>query len=295
MVLLYKELSMRNFRGQFEKLHEQTLYRCQQGGFLRGDYVTIKSNALHHDLVKGLSDQMKTVLNDAIQNDTVLRVSYIKSGRSEAFSGPVDAANIPSCELWADCYVEHAPGMWHNVMTVPCGILEKIEIEGANGFPPYNKNLIRPNTKEPGSADSELKTQTKGDDVNRNLTRKNIKIKESHFPGKENDLIFESYTKTLNELYYYNIYIIQGYNERGPWKTEPIKSYPFSGDFKQDIKKIIETDTPWAINELRTTYKDDQSVVLSIPAEATIVASLDPKRAEELYDKYNEDTADHFD
>ena len=189
---------MNNFRGKFEELHEQTLYRCQQGGFLRGDYVKIKSDALSHESIKPLSDQMKTILTDAIQNDTVLRVSYIKSGRSEAFNGPVDAANIPACELWADCYVEHAPGMWHSVMTIPCGILEKIEIEGANGFPQYNKDLIRPNAEEPSSPDATLKSQTKGDDTNRNLTRKNIKISENK-AQREDDVMFESYVGSLQK------------------------------------------------------------------------------------------------
>ena len=202
---------MNKFSGKFERLHEETLYRYQQGGFLRGDYAKIKKDALKHELVESLSDQMKAILEDAIKNDTVLRVSYIKSGRSEAFSGPVDAANIPSCELWADCYVEHAPGMWHNVMTIPLGILEKQELDGANGFIPYNKDLVRPNTDEPKDNAKELKAQTMGDDDNRNLSDKNTKLANTKAPKNkhnqtkfkesvgfhgENDLMFETYTKT---------------------------------------------------------------------------------------------------
>ena len=201
---------MNKFKGKFEKLHEETLYRYQQGGFLRGDYVKIKQNALNNDLIKPLSEQMKGILQDAINNETVLRISYIKSGRSEAFNGPVDAANIPACELWADCYVEHAPGMWHNVMTIPLSILEKVEIEGANGFPPYDKKLIRPNAKEPDKPNSELKKQTMGDDNNRKLPSKNTKLSNTKKPKdgrdqtpfkegieyrKENNFIFETYIK----------------------------------------------------------------------------------------------------
>lgn len=200
---------MNKFRGKFEAIHEETLYRYQQGGFLRGDYAKIKKDALKNEKVERFSEQMKGILQDAIKNDTILRVSYIKSGASEAYSGPVDAANIPQCELWADCYVEHAPGMWHNVMTIPLSILEKQELDGANGFIPYNKNLIRPNTDEPGKASKELKSQTMGDDENRKLAKKNTKLantknptdglKKSFKEGRdyrdENNFIFESYAK----------------------------------------------------------------------------------------------------
>ncbi len=199
---------MNKFSGKFEKLHEETLYRYQQGGFLRGDYAKIKKDALKNEHVEQFSEQMKNILQDAIKNETVLRVSYIKSGKSEAFSGPVDAANIPACELWADCYVEHAPGMWHNVMTIPLSILEKMEPDGANGFIPYNKDLIRPNAEEPSKVDSELKKQTMGGDDNRVLPKTNTKLANTKEPkdgrkqtpfkegveyGKENNVIFENY------------------------------------------------------------------------------------------------------
>ena len=202
---------MNKFTGKFEKLHEETLYRHQQGGFLRGDYAKIKSDALKNEHVERFSDQLKGIIQDAIKNETMLRVSYIKSGKSEAFSGPVDAANIPSCELWADCYEEYAPGMWNNVMTLPLSILEKIGVEGAEGYPQYNKNLIRPNTKEPEKTDKVMKKQTEGDDENRKLAKKNTKLAHTKEPkdgrkqapfkegvemGKENDFIFESYLKT---------------------------------------------------------------------------------------------------
>jgi hypothetical protein len=205
---------MNKFTGKFEQIHEETLFRYQQGGFLRGDYAKINKNALTHESVKQFSDQLKNILQDAIKNETMFRVSYIKSGRSESFSGPVDAANIPSCELWADCYVEHAPGMWHNVITIPLSILEKVEINGMNGYPEYNKNLVRPNTEEPGKPDKEMKNQTRGDDDNHKLAKKNTNLANTREPKdgrdqtkfkegveyrKENDLIYESYiSDTLN-------------------------------------------------------------------------------------------------
>jgi hypothetical protein len=204
---------MNKFSGKYEKLHEETLYRHQQGGFLRGDYVRIKSDALKNESTAQFSDQLKAIIQDAINNDTMLRVSYIKSGQSEAFSGPVDAANVPSANLWADCYVEHGPGMWHNIMTLPMAILEKIEIEGANGFPPYNKNLVRPNTDEP-DANAVLKKRTHGggeagDIKDRETPKKNTKLANTPKPKRgqsqtplkegfraENDSMFESYANS---------------------------------------------------------------------------------------------------
>jgi len=210
---------MKEFTGEFERIHEETLYRYQQGGFLRGDYAKIKKDALKHESVKGLSEQMKCILQDAINKGTMLRVSYIKSGATESFSGPVDAANIATGELWADCYEEYAPGMWNNVMTVPLGILEKIEIEGANGFPPYNKDLVRghdPDKSNDDPSNKEMRIQTKGEDENRTLPKNNTKLANTSIPkdgrkqakfkesnenigfGKENEVIFETYIATQN-------------------------------------------------------------------------------------------------
>jgi len=205
---------MNKFKGKFEQIHEETLYRYQQGGFLRGDYAKIKKDALKSEKIESLSDQMKAILQDAIKNETVLRVSYIKSGKSEAYSGPVDAANIPHCDLWADCYVEHAPGMWHSVMTIPLSILEKIEVEGAEGYAPYNKNLVRPNTDEPDGERKELDKQTMGKDESRNLGKKNTKLANTKEPKdgrsqaklkenvgfhEENDLMFETYRHSYSD------------------------------------------------------------------------------------------------
>ena len=227
---------MNKFTGKFEKLHEETLYRHQQGGFLRGDYAKIKKDALRNEHVENFSNQLKGIIQNAIKNETMLRVSYIKSGKSESFSGPVDAANIPSCELWADCYEEYAPGMWNNVMTLPLSVLEKIEVEGANGYPQYNKNLIRPNTEAPAKEDNELMNQTKGNDENRKLPKKNTKLAHTKKPtafkegveiGKENDFIFENYLRTQMVNEEEDPYAEEGSNGSGSVpSTEPYTQEP---------------------------------------------------------------------
>jgi carbonic anhydrase len=67
-------------------------------------------------------------------------------------------------------------------MTIPLSILEKINVEGAEGYAPYNKNLIRPNTDEPTSDAKELKKQTLGDDSNRKMTKTNTKLANTKEP-----------------------------------------------------------------------------------------------------------------
>ncbi len=242
---------MNKFTGKFEKLHEETLYRHQQGGFLRGDYAKIKKGALKDERVAHFSEQLKSIIQDAIKNETTLRVSYIKSGRSEAFSGPVDAANIPSCELWADCYEEYAPGMWNNIMTLPLSILEKIEMEGAEGYAPYNKKLVRPNAEAPGKEDNVLKDQTKGDDENRKMSKKNTKLAHTKEPkdgrkqtpfkegagfSKENDFIFESYLKAQMMLVEEeDPQAEEGSNGNGGSVNNPPSEEPYTQEPGEDI------------------------------------------------------------
>jgi len=165
---------MKEFRGKYNLLLEQTLYRYQQGGFLRGDYVKLKSGALQGDGAKHISSQVRELLEASDKQDTYWRISYIKSGQSEAFNGPVDAANIPAAPLYADIIHEYAPGMWKDPVTLPLDMLEKIEVEPQEGYAPYPKSLVRPNdnsNKEATEVD-----QTDGKDAERKLHNKNEKV-----------------------------------------------------------------------------------------------------------------------
>lgn len=199
---------MKKFEGRYEKICEETLFRFQQHGFLCGDHVKIKKNALSQECIKTMSEQVKALLHTAIKEEASFKVSYIKSNASESFSGPVGAPNVPGC-IWADIYHEHAPGMFSNVLTVPVEILEKIEVEGMNGYPQYDRKLVRPNVVEP-TADEVMLKQTDG--KKRDLPKSNNKLahspkpkdgregltkpkklNDSYSPRKENNLIFEGY------------------------------------------------------------------------------------------------------
>lgn len=191
---------MKNFKSQFEVICEETLSTYQQGGFLRGDYVLLKKNTLSCEALKQISEPMKEIIKTAIKNKTRFRISYIKSGAPEAFSGPVDAPNIPSKTMWADVVIEYAPGMWKDPMTLPLSVLEKMDIEGNNIAPPIPDEIKRSNDKDDTKeeTDSVRAKQTKSEDETRKLPTKNTKLKESFQMLRENDSIYEAY-KPLEE------------------------------------------------------------------------------------------------
>lgn len=172
------------FSGKYDSLMEQTMFRYQNQGFLCGDYVKIKKDALKHEKVSQMSPQMKAMIEAAIKGETNLRVSYIKSVAAEAMSGPVNAANIPGC-LWADVVFEYAPGMWKDPMTLPIEILEKVDIENdMEGYAPYNKSLVRPNNEilKPMEVQNTDNTESKKINPNHNLPDKNVRLAHTKNP-----------------------------------------------------------------------------------------------------------------
>jgi len=174
---------MKNFTGKFEAIHEETLYRYQQQGFLCGDYVTISKDALKDEHVKKLSKQMQTMIESVMKSKTPLRISYIKSSHAEAPSGPIGAPNIPGC-IWADVVIEYAPGMWKDPMTLPLNILEKVDVDsesstgdtGMSGYPQYSDDIRRQSvmTIKPEEVKATDNRDKKASDEH-NLTKKNKK------------------------------------------------------------------------------------------------------------------------
>lgn len=185
-----KEKQMKNFSGKYEQICEETLSRFNMGGFLAGDYVKIKKNALSNEHAKNFTKQMQTMIESIIKSDIPLRISYIKSPNSEAMNGPVGAPNVPSC-LWADVVIEYAPGMWKDPMTLPLAMLEKIEIKsegstgdtGMEGFAPYSPAILRPDHTQ--IKPTEVKaTDNRDEEASKehNLAKKNTKLANTKQP-----------------------------------------------------------------------------------------------------------------
>ena len=70
--------------------------------------------------------------------------------------------------------------MWTTPITLPLDVLDIIEVADGQGFPPYDKAIVRGNRDDGMVKPSdEIDKQTKGKDPSRQLPTKNIKIKES--------------------------------------------------------------------------------------------------------------------
>lgn len=181
---------MKNFTGKYEAIFEETLNRFQQGGFLAGDYVKIKKDALKAEHTKKFTKQMQAMIESIIKSETPLRISYIKSAHAEAPSGPVGAPNVPGC-VWADVVIEYAPGMWKDPMTLPLDILEKVEIEsegstgdtGMSGYAQYSPSILRPDhTQIKPTEVKSTNNREEEDSKEHNLTKKNVKLANTPKP-----------------------------------------------------------------------------------------------------------------
>lgn len=184
---------------KYTQLVEAAIARHQQGGVLSGDYVRIKKDALSNKIVEGMTDALKMILASYIKNQQIMRVSYIKSGHSEAFSGPVDAPNIPSPVMWADVLTEYAPGMWKDPLTLPIEILERIPLDDFQTFPQYDKNLDYEHGSDP-KTDEVRDKQTMSKDKERNLAEPTGKKVKKGKIKNESVEIFESYMKSIVKI-----------------------------------------------------------------------------------------------
>jgi len=118
------------FEKKFEELFENTINRYQNGGYLAGDIVKIKKDALKHPYVVGMSIPYQEMVRNAIETDLNLRLSAVRSirpGTSGNMSAP--ATDSPA-DFYADIVVEYAPGLWRDPITLPLEVLELVDTEG---------------------------------------------------------------------------------------------------------------------------------------------------------------------
>lgn len=169
---------MKKFKGKYEQLFEQTYSRYQLGGFLSGEVVYIDERKLRDSFVEGLAASTKEWVVKAARDKQEFVISAIKTDHSDSFNGPVGSPTSPG-EKYADIYVQYAPGMLKDVLTVPIRILKRKDPE-ENNLPGVNKDLVRPNDMSangPGEVD-----QTMGRDKERNLPGGNTAIKSAPAP-----------------------------------------------------------------------------------------------------------------
>lgn len=117
---------------KFNNLLEHSLNRYQLGGFLVGDVVIIKPSALKHKDIVNRGQTFKDILEAKIKNKDLLRVAAVKSIRPDIAGQP---HNSGAADFYVDVFEEYAPGLFHNVMTLPADVLE-VKDYGINLPPP---------------------------------------------------------------------------------------------------------------------------------------------------------------
>ena len=153
---------------KFDVLFENLLERYQQGGFLIGDRVRFKKDALNSEFMKGKGQNFIDVVKSCMDPsfDLNLRVSAIKSVYPTTTQNYRGGTESPD-KIYADVIVEYAPGLYRTPMTVPIELLE-LQDDGINTGPVpdsvrrKNKINIKPEkTEAEQSADFDINLQNK--------------------------------------------------------------------------------------------------------------------------------------
>ena len=125
----------------FEHIWESVINRFQNGGFLQGDIVKIKSNAMSNPKVKEMSEQYQEMIKNALTTDLHLKLAALKSTRPNSTGNYAAGTDAPT-DYFADIVIMHGlGGSWSNPITVPLEILERVD-DGYN-FPEVPESLKR--------------------------------------------------------------------------------------------------------------------------------------------------------
>lgn len=113
---------------KFNALLNEELGRFQQGGFLVGDRIRFTKNALRHEYVskraKSYQDIIKACMDPSF--DLNLRIGAIKSIYPTTTQNYGNGTQSPD-GIYFDIYIEYAPGLYRNPMTVPIDIVELMD------------------------------------------------------------------------------------------------------------------------------------------------------------------------
>ena len=157
---------------KFDVLFENLLERYQQGGFIIGDRVRFKKDALNSDFMKSKGQNFIDIVKSCMDPgfDLNLRISAIKSiypTTTQNYRGGTESPD----KIYADVIVEYAPGLYRTPMTVPIELLE-LQDDGINTGPVPNS--VRRKSKiniKPEKVEAE---QTADFDIN--LQNKNVQL-----------------------------------------------------------------------------------------------------------------------
>ncbi len=154
----------------FDQLYEAETSRFQQGGFLVGDRVRFKKNALKHEYITKRASSFQDLIRSCMDPsfDLVLRIGAIKT----IYPTLQNNTTGPSAPdgIFFDIYIEYAPGLYRNPITVPLDVIEVVD--DGNNRGPIPDSFRRKNNihgPEEVSASSDIKADV-------NLTNKNVTL-----------------------------------------------------------------------------------------------------------------------
>lgn len=155
----------------FEKLFEAESERFQQGGFMVGDRIRFKKDALRHEYVSKRAQSFQDIVKACMDPsfDLNLRIGAIKSIYPTTTQNYGNGTQSPD-GIFFDIYIEYAPGLYRNPMTVPLEIIQHMDDENNRGPVPNSlKRKNRVHGPEETKADSDIKADV-------NLTNKNVQL-----------------------------------------------------------------------------------------------------------------------
>jgi hypothetical protein len=123
---------------RFLKLYESWLTRYNHGGFLQGDIVKLKNDALRHPFVKTQADTLVQNLKDIIKDGRTLRVTNVinKFPAVMGTGNPDDSGPDFTVEIGLD----EGGGRIAKTAIVHVGMLDKIDtVPGLEEVPDRNK------------------------------------------------------------------------------------------------------------------------------------------------------------
>jgi hypothetical protein len=128
----------------FNLLFEKELERFQMGGIIVGDRVRFKKNCLNHDYIKNRASSYQDIIKSCMlpSFDLNLRVGAVKSIYPTTTQNYQGGSEAPD-GVFLDVYIEYAPGLYRNPITIPIDVVEVID--DGNNRGPIPDSLKRPN------------------------------------------------------------------------------------------------------------------------------------------------------
>lgn len=178
-----------NTPSKFETIVNEALSRYKGTNLLVGDRVKFVDNFLKHEWMKRQPELKVERIKAMIESGNNIRVSAVKANKpATAQTGHFEDVD----NFYVDIVSEPAPGLFHQVFTVPQELVENIEdYPNLAGKTPDHQIKSDPSQIKPGNLErgnSDTFKQTSSNSPERNLPMSNTVIPSpappKHYTGK---------------------------------------------------------------------------------------------------------------